>query len=231
MIDFHTHILPQMDDGSESVEQSVKMLQVMCDYGVEAVVATPHFDLQLESIEDFLVRRSKAFSALLAVWDGSVPIIPGAEVLYCGFSIHTVDGLDKLCFGNSRYLLIEPAIEYLGEAYYNDMMRLMSECNIVPVLAHIERYYYIGENRKWISRLRKEGAVLQMNAEAFLGWKRRKALKLMDKESVQILGSDCHNLENRMPNLASAVVCIQKHGNEKMMETLTAWGNELLRQC
>ncbi|MBR5152005.1 MAG: hypothetical protein IKW60_00545 [Clostridia bacterium] len=231
MVDFHTHILPEMDDGSRSVEQSLKMLELMRNYGVDTVMATPHFDLRLESIESFLARRDAAMAKLNEAIGGTFTIIPGAEVLYCGLSLHQIDGIEKLCIGKSRYLLIEPSMEQLTVSYYNDMVRLMSECNITPVLAHIERYYYIGKNREWIHRLRKEGAVLQMNAEAFSGWKKGKAIKLMRNESVQIFGSDCHNLERRSPNLSIVMKYMSKRYVKELDEHLATWETRILNEC
>ena len=230
MVDFHSHILPQVDDGSQSVEQTYAMLEKLREQGVRAVAATPHFDIRNESIDEFLFRRQQALDSLKRPEDALPRLMLGAEVLYCGASLHQIEGLDKLCLGNSRYLLIEPATEQLGTAYYTDMLRLMSECNITPILAHIERYYK-GKNRQVIHELRREGAVLQMNAEAFSGWGKGKAIKLMKKERVQILGTDCHNLSFRPPNLTIAMEYIQKSRNQEISARMATWEDKILSEC
>ena len=84
-IDFHSHILPEIDDGASSVGESVEMLKILADAGVECVVLTPHFYRQNESIEKFLDRRGKAYEKLCAATQGisGIPkLVLGAEVYF-----------------------------------------------------------------------------------------------------------------------------------------------------
>ncbi len=205
MVDFHTHILPKMDDGSQSVEESVHMLEEIKNQGICAVAATPHFDMQQESIDCFLMRRQQAMEELQAADCSGVTILPGAEVLYCGVPLHSYENLEQLCIGKSRYMLIETLFPQWTKEFQNDLEFLMLERNIIPILAHVERYY-TSKNRTIIRELSKAGVVLQMNAEVLLDKKMsRKAWKLLRKETVSLLGSDCHNLTYRPPNLGKAV--------------------------
>ena len=97
------------------------------------------------------------------------------------------------------------------------MEYLMIERNIIPVLAHVERYYYIRKNRSIIRNLSQEGVVLQVNAETLLNKKTsRRVWKILKKETVGLIGSDCHNLSVRSPNLADAAEKMKKVlGTEK----------------
>lgn len=229
MVDFHTHILPSMDDGSQSIEQSAEMLRQMQKQGIKVVVATPHFDMRRESPSEFLARRQKAMDSIKEVIPEGICVVPGAEVLHCGLPLHSIENLEQLCVGNSQYLLIESIVPDWTEEIYLDLQHLMMQQNITPVLAHIERYYYIGKNRKMIRRLSGEGAVLQMNADAFLKPQMsRKAFKILRKEIVRLLGSDCHNMNIRQPNLKEAVQKIVDIAGQEKIDTMMAYANKIL---
>lgn len=229
MVDFHTHILPFMDDGSQSVEESAEMLLQMQKQGIKVVVATSHFDMRRESLIEFLARREKAMQALAKVVPEGICIVPGAEVLYCGVAVHSIENLEQLCIGNSRHLLIESMVPDWMEEFRYDLQYLMMQQNITPVLAHIERYYYIGKNRKMIHRLSNDGAVLQMNANAFLKPQMsRKAFKILRKENVRLLGSDCHNTTSRQPNLKRAAERIAEVAGQEKIDRMMAYANKIL---
>ncbi len=223
MIDMHTHILPGMDDGSESVEQSAKMLECMHRQGVKTVVATPHFDMRAESIDNFLDRRQKAMQKLLDAGIDVSGLVLGAEVLYCGIGISRMEGIERLCVGEGRYLLIETEFGRWTDSFATDLRQLMAEQNIIPILAHAERYIRDRKNRKVFCQLQNSGIVVQSNAEFFLQKRsHRQAFRLLREDAIQILGSDCHNLEMRRPNLFEAAQVMEKHGEgerlRRMME-------------
>ncbi len=229
MVDFHTHILPFMDDGSQSIEESAKMLIQMQEQGVKVVVATSHFDMRREGPLEFLARREKAMQALAKVIPEGICVVPGAEVLYCGVPLHSIENLERLCIGNSRYLLIESMVPDWMEEFHHDLQYLMMQQNITPVLAHIERYYYMGKNRKMIHRLSIEGVILQMNADAFLQPQMsRKAFKILRKEVVRLLGSDCHNTTFRQPNLKQAAEKIADIAGQEKIDMMMAYANKVL---
>ena len=107
MIDWHTHILPGVDDGSRDVEESIKMLSELKAQGIEYVVATPHFIANAESVDEFLKRRDEAYASLTAVAGEDLPkILCGAEVKYYP-GIARMEGLEKLTVGDTRILLLE----------------------------------------------------------------------------------------------------------------------------
>ncbi len=231
MIDVHAHVLPKMDDGSKSVEESIEMLTQMYKSGVTTVVATPHFDMRKEGIDEFLVRRSASYQELMAAMgSGTFPeLLLGAEVLYCGVSLSRIDDIEKLCLGGGRCLLVESLNQQWNESFAFDMVRLMMEQNITPVLAHVERIIHNRMNRRLLASLQLEGVMAQSNAEFFLSRRsRRAALKMLIEEKIQVLGSDCHNLEDRKPNLADAVELIQNNLDEKSVQTLVMNAERIL---
>ncbi len=223
MIDLHAHILPQMDDGSASIEESIEMLTMMRESGVTTVVATPHFDMRKDSMERFLQRREKSYRNLMdAVKGMEVPqVLLGAEVLYCGVGLSHIEEIEKLCLGNGRYLLIETLKGVWDSAFVIDMRKLMTEQNITPVIAHIERYIGVRTNRKIIPILQNEGVLIQSNAAVFLQRSTcRSGLKMIKKRRIQLLSSDCHNTTSRKPNLSEAMNVVRDKLGEEDVEKL-----------
>lgn len=211
MVDFHSHILPGIDDGSRNTEQTVAMLEEMRNQGIDVVVATPHFDMRLENVDSFLARRDVAVSKLPDDSLDFPKVITGAEVFCCGIDFSKIEKINRLCIGETDYMLVETYFDKLDEGFAQNMRNLMFERNITPILAHTERYYFIEKNSSIIHQLALEGMILQMNAEAFIKrLTRRKAFKLLKRETVGLLGSDCHNMKRRPPNLRMAMDIIEK---------------------
>ncbi len=228
MIDFHTHILPELDDGSSSVAESVSMLEAMAPQGVTTVIATPHFDMERGNIQKFLDARDVAATRIKKRVPDGPRIFLGAEVMECGVPLATIKDIESLCIEGTRLMLIETEIKEWSQSFYRDMVRLISERGIVPVLAHIERVYFIGKNREMIHSLHQEGALLQMNAELFLRrLTRRKALALFKNEAVDFLGSDCHNMGKRPPNAGNARAIIAKYLGQEVITNLEKQEEEL----
>ena len=113
MIDLHTHILPGMDDGAQSVDEAIKMLHLEAEQGIDTVALTPHFYRQNESVSEFLVRRDAAWRELSqAVQGEKVPsMILGAEVAWMPGMSQWPD-LEQLCYQNTKLLLVELLLLY-----------------------------------------------------------------------------------------------------------------------
>ena len=112
--DIHGHFLPGMDDGSASVAESMQMLEMAASQGISHMCATPHY-YPVETVDEFLVRRNESFRQLaraMAASGKKLPKIrPGAEVAYRQ-GIGNADNLEKLCLGESNYLLLELPLLY-----------------------------------------------------------------------------------------------------------------------
>ena len=208
LIDFHTHILPGIDDGSSNMEESVAMLRMEGEHGIASVVATPHFYPQHDSPDRFLQRRDAAFAELCAKTAGlhGLPrIILGAEVhFFRGMS--QSDQLDRLTIGGKKCILLEmPAISWTDEIY-RELYEIHAQRGIVPIIAHVERYITPFNQGKVMRQLAEMPILVQANANFFV--KRstaRTACRLLKEDRIHLLGSDCHNMVQRKPNLDVAV--------------------------
>ena len=222
LIDFHTHILPGIDDGSSNVAESVSMLRMEGEQGIKCVIATPHFYPQHDSPDRFLQRRDAAFAELrrkTAGLAGFPQIILGAEVhFFRGMS--QSDQLDRLTIGGKRCILIEmPAISWTDEMY-----EIYTQRGIVPIIAHVERYITPFNQGKVMRRLEDLPVAVQANANFFV--KRstaRVAARLLKEDRIHLLGSDCHSTRRRTPNMQMAIEKIQKKLGHAPLEELARW--------
>lgn len=204
MIDFHSHILPGMDDGSKSVEESVAMLNALSEQGITRVAATPHFYANDESVSEFLGRRQASLEKLSGSLSPQMPqIMLGAEVRYYeGLSRH--ENIRDLCLQGTKLLLIEMPECRWSEFAIRELTDIACGGRIIPVLAHIERCIFL-QKKEVLFRLLHNGVLMQINAEFLNGFlSRGKAVKLLKNNQVHFIGSDCHNMQSRPPDIGKA---------------------------
>lgn len=201
MVDFHTHILPGMDDGSKDVQQSLAMLHMERELGVDTVVLTPHFYARQNDPAHFLERRSRSFEKLSAALDADCPRpLLGAEVQYFD-NMDRAEEIGALCIGDTRVLLLEMPFSPWDRRVIRTVLELNGWRGIQVVLAHIERYSSFCRQKETWDELREHGILMQVNCSLFSGFfSRRKAMKMLARDEFQLIGSDCHNLGPRKPN-------------------------------
>lgn len=227
MIDLHSHILPGVDDGSESPEMSHAMLDLLQQQGVQVVVATPHFYATKDAPDKFLRRREEAAAQLQA--DRDMPgVILGAEVAYFDGMSNSLE-LTKLQLGNTKLLLVEMPFGAWSQRMIREVCQLPVQAGLRPVLAHVERYRKKDQLPKYKQQLLEQGVLFQCNAEAFVDLStRRWALGQLKQGDIHFLGSDAHNLTGRPPKLDQAAQIITKKLGSGILEELTAFSKEML---
>ena len=228
MIDWHSHILPKMDDGSRSVEESVQLLTMQKEQGVTTVIATPHFYANDETVERFLERRQKSFERLLEkIPEGFPGILLGAEVRYYR-GISRLSQLKELRVEGSKILLLEMPMSKWSEDIVAELVELSSMSRVRIVLAHIDRYYHFQSASVW-KRLCECGILMQVNASFFASfWSKRKALSLLQKGCLHFIGSDCHNMTSRKPMLDLAFDAVGKKFGDAYLHQMTEYGYSML---
>ena len=204
MIDIHTHILPGMDDGSGSLEESLAMAKESARQGVRLLAATPHFYATQEDPERFLQRREASLALLESAWqDGFPTLLVGAEVRYFD-GISRVEKIAHLTLDHTRILLLEMPFTSWSRRMVEEVVELQRSRGLQVLLAHVERYMKNQDGQVW-ETFRQNGVWMQCNANFFLRWQtKRKAQALFKKGEIQMLGSDTHNMTSRPPNLAMA---------------------------
>lgn len=200
MIDFHTHILPGVDDGSRNSEESLALLRMEQKQGVDTVVLTPHFYASQNSPAEFLERRAYCMERLQAKLEPGLPrLLLGAEVQYFE-GIANVEDLGSLCIEGTNLLMVEMPFCRWDNRVLQAVTELQSYRGFQVVLAHIERYRREQPKGIW-DDLRDAGILSQVNASFFGGWlSKRTAMAMQKVNQFQLIGTDCHNLQTRMPN-------------------------------
>ena len=199
MVDIHCHILPGVDDGSPSMEDSLQMARMAADSGVTDIIATPHCNLPGYGPKNY---RSAAlrtgFSRLRqALEQEGIPlgIHPGAEVFCTPELDRLLDRRQLQTLGGGRYLLVE--------FYFDESAEFMEQCfrairrrGLVPVAAHPERYDAVQRDPYMVRRWFERGVVIQLNKGSILGRLGRRAqdtaLWLLERGLAHAAASDAH---------------------------------------
>ena len=230
-IDFHSHILPGIDDGSADVNESIRMLQMERKQGIEVVVATPHFYPQRDTLQDFLFKRDQAYMRLFEAMHGAgdLPqVIVGAEVYYYP-GISESDVLADLTIDGTNCILIEMPMTVWTDAMYRDLEQIHVRCGITPIIAHVNRYIKPLKTYGIPQRLQRRPVWVQSNGSFFLQRStRRMALRMLEEGKIHLLGSDCHNLTSRPPNLDTVRSCISHHLGEEVIDSIRANESEII---
>ena len=190
--DFHSHILPGADHGSDSVEMSVKQLGLISSYGIKRVVATPHFYPTSDNLALFLERRAECAAALAERLRPEDPtVFLGAEVQICA-GLDRMEGLEQLAVAGTNCILLEmPMIKWTDAIY--ETVDAISRSGLVAVMAHIDRY-----NPKYIDELMRLHVKAQLNPGTFSSKKGRKfAEKWLSYGKVVAVGSDLHHANEK----------------------------------
>ncbi len=232
VIDFHSHILPGIDDGSSSVEESVQMLTQEAEQGIGHVVATPHFYASQDNLTSFLERRAKAGELLrkeMGKHGGLPELRIGAEVYYFTGISESRD-ISRLAISSTNYIMIEMPQSPWTDSMYRELERIYFKQNLIPVIAHVDRYIRRFRTFGIPRRLSELPVVVQANAEFFLNKNTSAfAMGMLRSGKIHILGSDCHNLDSRKPNLGAAVARIrQKLGADAVAKIIENGQNILL---
>jgi protein-tyrosine phosphatase len=229
-IDFHTHILPSIDDGSKDLDTSLNMLQMMAAQGVDWVIATPHFYGDRDRVERFCERRAYAYEQLrTAVLKDSPQIMIGSEVLFFA-GISRAGQLDALTIQETNLLLLEMPYAPWSDAEIREVEWMTRNTRYQIILAHLERYLAIKENRRGIEQLLQLPLTVQVNAGSLTDWRRRHSiLRLMKDAPGCVLGSDCHGIHHRAPNLQEGRNIVRKKLGQSFLDQIDLDGSRLLQ--
>lgn len=225
VIDFHSHILPGIDDGSRSVDESLEMLRMEAEQGINHVVATPHFYPQHDTPERFLKRRAEAEAILreeMQKYVGLPKLSIGAEV-YFFHGISDSDAISKLTIDQKRCILIEMPSPPWTDSMYRELENLHVKQGLIPIVAHVDRYIGLFRTHGIPRRLAELPVLVQANADFFLrNATSGMALRMLTKDQIHLLGSDCHSVSSRKPNLGAALERIRRRLGDAAVDAICA---------
>lgn len=208
MTDIHCHILPEIDDGAATIEESLEMAGLAVSSGVTDIVATPHFRGEPDQLE-YLQTVDRRFSQLKeALEQAQIPlrIHPGAEILCVPETPALAQEHRLPVLGGSQYVLTE---FYFDESfvYMDTMLSDIAVCGYRPVVAHPERYDVLQRDPGLAERWARQGYVLQMNKGSILGMfgprVGRTADAMLELGLVHLIASDAHGSDFRTPHMGA----------------------------
>lgn len=212
LIDCHTHILPNMDDGAQDITASAAMMQRLKEQGVGTAILTPHFYTDRESLSAFLHRRETALQKLDPIAkEIEFEIIPACE-MYLTDYIFNYQDISPICINAGKYLLTELPFGF-SHTIFDKIARLIANLNVVPILAHIERYPFFLYHLENLRRMIDMGCLAQINLNSLIdsGFRQRTILLHAIKDNlVHFIGTDCHNISTRPPDFEKGLNIIQK---------------------
>ena len=228
VIDFHSHILPGIDDGSRNLEESERMLASSREQGVDFVVATPHFYADRDRIDAFLKRREEAYQKVLAAKAPGPEILLGAEVAFFG-GISRAKDIDRVCLAGTNILLLEMPFRAWKDEDIDEVDALIRRRGFRVMLAHLERFLMYRENKGFIYDLMDMDTIVQINSGSLLKWQKRgPALKLFRYKGIGLLGSDCHRSDVRVQNLGEGREVLGKKLGSGFVAEMDSLGAGLL---
>lgn len=228
MTDIHSHVLPRMDDGSKSVEESLSMLAAASAQGIRRIVATPHFYPFEDDPRLFLERRSASEARLREAMgeNNTYPrLCMGAETYYFD-GISKSAAVDLLRIAHTELLLLEMPFEPWSDRMIHEILHLQDRPGITVLMAHIERYLRFLKPHT-LDMLREHGVLMQSNAEFFLMRKtKRQALRMLRRGQIHFLGSDCHNTGSRPQRMGEALAVLSDADRQYLEQNLRTYFGE-----
>lgn len=199
MIDLHSHILPELDDGSQSLAESLAMARMAVDSGITAMVATPHcaYDRTQEVQESWQLLTE-------ALRDNGIPLklYPGMEIFGTADTVRLLKEGKLLTLNGSQYPLVEFDFRSGGETE-TLVLRSLCKAGYRPVVAHPERYSYVQRNPHLVNQWHWMGCLLQVNRGSLLGRFGRQAqamaVEMVERGFAAAVATDAHSPRVRTP--------------------------------
>ncbi len=203
-----------MDDGSSGIEESLELLREQRRQGCDVVFSTSHFYADEEDPASFLRRRAEAYARLSAAMDGEeLPQIQlGAEILYFP-GMSEAEELYGLRMGSTKCILIEPPMLRWTDTMLDEIEQTGKNLGCIPVIAHLDRFMRLLNDYTLTERVYSRRMLVQYNASFFVHSDTAElAVRLLREGRVHFIGTDCHNMIDRAPNMGAAAAAIRAAG-------------------
>lgn len=231
MIDFHSHILPNIDDGSRSIEETFNLIEEAQRAGFDKIVLTPHY---MEGYYETDVAEREvwldAISKNLYVKNFKGKLYLGNEIYMSDNIIKLLENAKASTINNTSYVLFELPLNAEPLNLYNVIYEML-QYKLVPVLAHPERYSFVQAEPELLYDLVEKGVLLQSNYGSIIGQYGSKAQKLVKKmfqnNLVHFLGSDVHRQQTVYTRIQESLAEIRKIIGEEKLEEITTKNPEL----
>lgn len=223
-IDIHCHILPQIDDGSQSMEETLEMLRIAADSGTTAMIVTPHYKKGRVGTPRHKIGEMIQQVQEYAWEDGiDIQLYPGTEIYYNSSLEEKLESGWLSTMNDTEYVLVEfspmDSFQYIRNAI-DDVFSL----GYHPIIAHVERYECMLKSVENVESIREMGCLIQVNAGSVAGnygfMVKHFIKKLLKKQLVDFVGSDAHNTGKRNPDMDKCAAVIRKVCGEQYADEI-----------
>lgn len=221
MIDFHSHILPNIDDGSRSLNETIHILKEAKKAGFTKIISTSHYiDGYYEADEE---QRTKLINEIREKFQG-IELYLGNEIYITNQMTELISEKKASTINNSKYVLFELPMNTKAMDVKEVVFRLM-EKGYVPIIAHPERYKYVKEDIEYVRELADMGVLFQSNYGSSIGMYGKKAQKtqkkLLQEGLIQFFGTDVHTVEHVYTKMPKILKKLRKIISEEELEQLS----------
>lgn len=218
LIDIHCHILPGVDDGPKTLEDSLDMARAAVDNGITTIIATPHFNCFFENKKVDILKKVVQLNERIREENIPLTILPGKEIAIYGDIIEDLEKgiIQSLC--DTQYIFIELPLNHVPK-YIDKLIYNLQVKKFVPIIVHPERNVQIVKQPELLYRLVKHGALTQITAASLVRGFGKETMKFTEKlieaNLVHFIASDAHNVGSRGFKLAEAYARVDKlYGTE-----------------
>ena len=222
MVDIHSHIIPGIDDGAKDMEITLEMIKNAEREGTREIIATPHYLLEYgEATIEEVKNHVKKLNEILEDEKINVKVYSGQEVYFTEKIIEDYMSGNIGTLNDSRYMLIEFPMDKFEENIFDVLYELQVR-NIVPIIAHPERYKPFMKTPTLINDFINQGYLFQVNSgsiEGKFGENVRKTAEIFLTNNIyNFIGSDAHNITNRKTGIKDALDLLNKDMNRDIFE-------------
>ncbi|MBT2694457.1 CpsB/CapC family capsule biosynthesis tyrosine phosphatase [Bacillus sp. ISL-55] len=217
MIDIHCHILPGIDDGAQSMEDTIKMARAAVDEGIHTIIATPHHkNSKYDNPKELIIPKVEEVNQALTSEGIDLKILPGQEVRLYGEVIEGIENNEILSLNHTQYVFVEFPSNHVPR-YAETLLFDLQLKEITPIIVHPERNQEIIERPEVLYNLVKKGALTQVTASSVSGHFGKKirnfSFQLIEANLTHFIASDAHNVGSRGFKMAETMDIIQsKYG-------------------
>lgn len=203
-IDIHTHIMPEVDDGAKSFEESLELLKIAYQNGTNQFVLTPHYRGSYKNYSSILQPKFEVFSKKVAEVFPDIQLYLGTEIHYDSTVAEKLTNKQLVTLNNTQYCLLELSNRFSKSKMLDAVYEVVAT-GFIPIIAHIEHYDVFRDNLGLVAEVINIGAFIQVNADSILGKnglsKKRYCKFLLKNHCVHFVASDCHDVKYRPPLL------------------------------
>ena len=222
MIDFHSHILPGIDDGSRNLEQSIAMVNEAKEAGFTKIISTSHY---MENYYECNERDRRQLLKKVQENVQGIELILGNEIYITNNIIELLQNGQASSINGTKYVLFEFPLITTRPMNDKEVIYRLVENGYIPIIAHPERYPFIQENPDYLFELEEMGALFQANYGSIIGMyglKAKKTLKILLKNNlISFLGSDVHRPEQVYNKMHKIIKKLKKIISNEEFEEFT----------